>query len=136
MIDIAQSQLLAIVAGAVLASSLLGVGAYQHSKSEDLGVVGALDALALRIGSSGCSASRPTATVELSSTWEALPPAVVSLTLFPDHVRAARDGRPALSSAEFPRLILDAPLELPRGAVLWLHYLPLDHACAVSAAPA
>lgn len=136
MMDIAQSQLLTIVAGAVLASSLVGVGAYENARAEDLTVVGALDALALRIGSSGCSASRPNSTVELSSTWQALPAAVVSLTLYPGHVRATRDGLPALSSVEFPPLILGAPMELPRGAVLWLRYVSLEHACAVSAVQA
>jgi hypothetical protein len=130
MMDIAQSQFLALVAGAVLASSLLGVGAYENARSEDLAVVGALDALALRVGLSGCGPTRPNSTLDLAPTWQALPAAGVSLALYPDHVRATREGLPALSSVGFPPLVLAQPLELPRGAGLWLRYVALEHACA------
>ena len=133
MTDAVQAHLVGLVAGAVVAASLLGVAGFEDAQARALALQGALDSLGWRIAHSGCSAARPLATLDLDAMWKALPPEVVSVRLYPNHVRAQRQGAQATASIDFPALSVPVPLELRGAAVLRLAYDPVLDACTAAA---
>ncbi len=131
MIDFAESHLVTLVAGAVVASSLLAFASFEGEQADIFAVQGAIDGLALEIASAACSPQRPAATVRLEAFRSSLPEAIVEVTLLPDRVRAVGEDGAALSSVQFPVLRLVSPLPLMQGRGLSFEYDFLDEFCVV-----
>ena len=131
MIEVAQSNLITLIAGAVLTSALLAFASYEGALSNDEAIAAALDGLAVDIAGASCSALHPSARVALGDSLAALPGAVHNVTLLPNHIRATEDDGTAHTSIEFPALPLQAPLPLLAKSSLIFSWDPLMERCDV-----
>ncbi len=131
MIEVAHSNLVTLVAGAVLTSALLAFASFEHALFADETVVAALDRLAVEIAGAACSPLHPTASVALGDALSILPTSVLAVTLYPNHVRAVEDGGTAHASIEFPALPLQAPLPLLAKSSIHFSWDPLLERCDV-----
>lgn len=134
MIDFAQSNLVTLIAGAVIASALLGMSAWEGALREDQRVQSAVDALAFEIAAAECSAAHPVARIPLAGYLDAVRDDVSAVVLYPDHLRALRPGGGAVRSVDFPAIPLAAPLDLRDARVLELAFDPLAGRCLAAAA--
>jgi len=132
MIDFPQSNLVALIAAALIAATMLGVGASESDKRETLELQRGLDALAFAIASAECSPAHPETRVPIDAALGNLQGSIASLVLLPTHLRALRPDAGALTSVEFPPLYLEHPLELSKARALDLTYDSVEERCAAS----
>ena len=132
MIEFAQSQLISLIAGAVITSALLGFAAYESSASTDGAALAVIDGVAVDVAAVRCDAAHAATNLTIGDRLRALPDAVDSVDLLPSHLRAHfRDGR-ALVSVSFEALPLLAPLHLSSASALRFAWDPLSESCTIT----
>lgn len=131
MIEEVQSHLVTAVAGALIASALLGAASFERALGADLALQGAIDNAASAVARAGCSPAHPFAHLDLHSLLGRGQGRAVSILLFEDHLRASVAGRGALVSLHFPALPVPSPLELLGFSALELRFDPVDERCSL-----
>jgi hypothetical protein len=134
MLETAQSNLVTLIAGAVITSALLGLASHEGSIARDLAVDAALDGLAARIAGAACSAGHPFSRIAIPSALVGSGSDVASLTLLPDHVRAEVQGGAARVSVTFPPIGGAFPLDLTGHGFVDVTFDPLRERCVATAA--
>jgi hypothetical protein len=133
MIEFAQANLMTLIAGAVITSSLLGFASYQEASADALAVAASLDRVAVAIAAVGCGAARPFTSIDLAAPFSGMPASIVSVELWPTHLRATDEGGASYTSLRFAALPLDGPLDLTARVRLEFAFEPFALGCSVSA---
>src|SRR3989304_4271906 len=124
-----QSHLVTAIAGAVIASALLGAASFERAMGEALALQRVLDDAAAVLSKVGCSAAHPFVRLDLGALLEGAQGRALSVLLLGDHLRALRPGGGAALSLRFPAIAQAEPLELLGFAALELRFDPVEERC-------